>query len=329
MKKRFLLICLMALLSLAFAVPTLGAPTGEEFVNRVPMGAYVMGETVTYDNLKPVDLLLTDGKILEDALFALGDLENKTPPFSNNISSDPALERVSADRVKEVYESLFGPDSFSKIGNAKSIWGRFGILEYVEGKDEYAFIEMVGGGDPACNIRLEVISAESSGSDYIVKVRFGLLRYTEKTDLLGDTGFYTSTESVPLAYLGTSAEDDFDDGAYDEYLPVYTHTFKPNGDGGYYWYSTQMTEAPKKIPENMVWGYPEVEPLPTDTSSTESTGSTTDTSAADLLQTTSGTASDLLAMGGAEESNSLALWVAGGALVALCAVALVIFLKKK
>ena len=169
MKKQAILWILTVVLLFSLSCSCFAAPSGEDLLLQVPSGAYSEAGLVTLENLTYDALLHTEQKILEDALFASGDLKNTNPPFSAEIATDPALERVSVVRVREVFESLFGPDSFSKIRNSESLWGRYGILKLVEGADEYAFVEMAGGGDPCCLIRTQVLSTETEGTDVLVK----------------------------------------------------------------------------------------------------------------------------------------------------------------
>ena len=92
-----------------------------------------------------------------------------------------------------------------------------------------------------------------------------------------------------------------------------------------------MTEAPKKIPENLVVGYPEIQ----DTSSqntTQGSSDTVDTSDATNTADLSGRVTDTNSQEASSEltGEDLVLWASvGGTVIALCVVALMIFLKKK
>ena len=79
------------------------------------------------------------------------------------------------------------------------------------------------------------------------------------TSLYKDTVFWlyeTFDTSSPLVFIRCEDWDSFGvnpwgklkNGDFDEYLPVYKHTFKPNGDGTYYWAKTELDTPGKQIP---------------------------------------------------------------------------------
>ena len=224
----------------------------EVLLQQVPLGARLLNQKVSLSD-SPYVYWESLAVILNSALIDRGYL-TPVPPFSENPATDPNLERIPAETVESVFNSLFGPGSFDLIRHDR-FWGR-GALEYVESSDEYVYFENPGGGGPAIDTREEVLSVEETGDTLILKVRYGLFHFDSPhpCSIFADDSILNATVENPdarLVYVDESVGDWLLEGRFDEYLPVYAHTFKSNGDGAYYWESTEMIEAPKEIPEWM------------------------------------------------------------------------------
>ena len=310
-------------------------PSPEECLSMVPDGAYqAVDESITFKDLLYTDLLRNYGKIVLDKLFALELLKKENPPYSENPQTDPHLERISVKTVEEVFELCFGKGTFSLINPEFNFIGHGGVLTRLDGGDEYVFRDWRGGGDPACAMRKTIVSSATVGDELTLVVRFGICSImdfgTDPSKIFADVKMWAGEgQSSCMAMIPQEQNDAFRNGAYDEYLPVYTHTFKQSEDGTYYWYSTKMTEGPKTIPQNLVHSYPS--PSTNPASGTETDLPTSDTgtnlptesnSVDSSAPTDSGTAGD-------EESSPLWIYVAAGLAVAVAAALGIFFAVKK
>ena len=155
-----------------------------------------------------------------------------------------------------------------------------------------------------------------------------------KFSAYGDTVFYlrdniTSDATVLMDIKKADWEgktypwDLLDAGMMDEYLPVYKHTFKPNGDGTYYWAKTELETAGKEIPPSVLSAssVPEETPGNPATDNGETTAPATDTPA----RTDTSAPTD----GAAEEASFPWVWVCIGGAVVIVALGAVLLMKKK
>ena len=290
---------------------SLPAKISEKLLAQVPHGAYNMQQKITFENL-PGSSAPNVSSILINRLHALGYLKNDKPGDIKGYPADTTLETVPLQTVKVVFDSLFGVGSFDNLPN-NEIFVFNNQLSFIKSEGVYVYHSYNGSSDASCEFREEILDSTFSGNDYIVKVRYCLFGFyggakDELCSLMGDNSVNSNLQYTPLAYVEKDRVQDFREGAYDAYSPIYTLTFKSNGRGSYYWYSTEMTEAPKQIPENMVHSYP---------------SPTTDA----ITDVSTGSATNVVP----QEEGSSAVWivVAVVAVAAVAAAAVFFVLKKK
>lgn len=228
-----------------------------DLYDRIPKGAFSEDGVVTYDSLLEVSYGTPEQMIIY-LLYKAGLLSR--PDNGNSILGDgPEVPRISAQRVKTVFENAFGEGRFSSVQKKEIRSGdNTTHLIYEETTDSYRLLYHEGGGglsngawDYTCFLRGETL-------DDTVEIYVGYLAYRYEEN--GTWSFFHDAKAV--AYLdATAAVTRVPDSAYgrilrgdfDSYLPVYKHVFKENGEGGYYWASCQMVQVGKEIPEEVIF----------------------------------------------------------------------------
>ena len=312
MKKAYSIFILLAimistpwLLSATETIPTQALSVEKTHLQQVPEGSFVLDEKTTYQNLEEKQLQNNTAVILLRTLHERGYIKNFPLAGDENPDpeGDPTKERIPTETVKSVYDSLFGPGSFDRRPIKRFITG-FGSLESFSNPEEYVYYEPFVGGDSGQILRhTPIVSAKELNGSLIMRVRFASLyrSYYQPSFIEAD-----STGHV-IAYVSDSVENALKEGVYDEYLPIYEIVFKSNGDGTYYWESTEMIEAPKTVPESLGVSPSRIESS-SETKEPPTDDPVTDVPATDLPVETASKSSPTPA----EKQNGTILWFFGG-----------------
>ncbi len=296
-----------------------------QLLQYVPAGAYnTAGEMTVYNvpeyefGVGPVRVLFL--KLLDDGLIH----DTKSP------SSDPAecpdAPVFSEAEIKTHFENLFGPGSFASYAD-KDIRNVGQVLHYDSAKKTYTYVLSGGWGGGCPYYPYEAYEkVEKDGENLLVYVRYGTYGVSGETGKLWDFHYEGSSQERNPFSSGYDGDGEIFEklksGQLDEYLPLYCHTFKPNGNGGYYWASTRVAEAATPIPEEL---YPvkKVEVSTDDTEKTESNTDATPNTENSLQNTQSGENT------GTERTPMWPIWVCVGvAVVALGCMFIPVILKK-
>ncbi len=227
---------------------------------------------VIFDTLPSAEFTNNDNDILLQELSYAGIISMRRQAVYPDFDS-PYLPRIPAETVKKTYENIFGPGKFrhregQDIGDVVG-----GTLIYDKETDEYRFLCYTGGGgDPACMSRAAYTDITINEQEVVLYVRYALMSmgYQDNVPIYAGCSLLTDRKNaVPFSVIPeiddpydnpNSAQNRFESGFYDEYLPLYRVTFTANGDGTYHWSSTFLMEDAKPIPVEL---YPK-EPDPED-----------------------------------------------------------------
>ncbi|MBO5222687.1 MAG: hypothetical protein J6C26_10285 [Clostridia bacterium] len=259
MKKIFTLLLFAALLcglcTLAFAAEQ---PSAEELLKQVPSYAHT-GEK---ESILTVSGLEETGQSLLSIFFyglgCDGFLSEKTtyfqkPPTEEQLAACP---KVSAEDVEKTLVRLFGPDATTRFGELRDRYMSRGylVLERLE-DGSYAYYQYSYGGGEGSYTRDCFLRSETVGNDVVVYSRF-----LQAPPRASSIFWVSGSVSSDMVLLDLDQQEKkalpeyinpwnmIDKGMFDEYLPTYKHTFKPNGDGTYYWAQTELDTAGKEIP---------------------------------------------------------------------------------
>ncbi len=238
----------------------------DEFLSQIPGTAY-SGERET---IKTVEWGSTTdrsvGKVLIDELLRVELIPKDVPklydaPTEAELAACP---RVSVEDVSKTFNRLFGPNASDLLKDQKFLGGDVSSLQLTEDGKNYIYVPYAYGGGDGCAWRDSILSFEVVGQDIVITSRYakyaapsfggffvyGTTKNQSSAEILLDTvtGFDSADPSNPLIR--------FEKGEFDEYLPIYEHVFKSNGDGTYYWESTVKASDGRKIPFHRV--FPEV-----------------------------------------------------------------------
>ena len=149
---------------------------------------------------------------------------------------------IPEETVAEMFSSIFGK-GYEPDGPFCDVTGEH-IFELTEkdGSSYFLYYNMNfenGGGDIPWITFLDVYGYEYKGDCLYVYVNYCEYFYdtddeTEKTYIYGDTARQIKIKEDGMSdFLNRDTSDS-------SYYAQYRHTFKSNGDGGYYWYSTEL-----------------------------------------------------------------------------------------
>lgn len=305
--KKMAYMLMSLLLVFILTIPSAAAPSGKvidlpkeyaELYETIPMGAYA-GETVTFENLAYTDLGANYQSILISRL-----MQDKiiVRPEKYDVSSDPKenpnAPRIPLQTIKTAFEGVFGPGSFDQLENTQTFSNKTDNLAYEESSGSYVYTYYSwGGGDPGVSLYAKYIKIESGDGQISLYEKFALYGDYQTKCLYSDAKRLSNQEGT-LLWQGSEEDGNtllmkMDGGALDGYLPLYKHTFKDNGNGGYYWASTEMVEAGTSIPEEALTeetqstdistsSTPSQSNPPSASDATDGTDSQTDTGTSDI-----------------------------------------------
>ncbi|MBQ4323028.1 MAG: hypothetical protein IJC19_03730 [Clostridia bacterium] len=230
-----------------------------------------------------------------------------------------AKPTISVDKVTETFDQLFGEGASKRIQGMSTIGNKRHCLTLLNGGESYEYTHLTSGESNTRAWYTAHVRTEFSGNDIVLYTRFAETA-SKNYPIFWISENCKSDENPVLLIKGVEANKLSDElspwtrlknGEFDEYLPVYKHTFKPNGDGTYYWAQTELETAGKEIPLSVIDPSAKEENTDTSTAADVSTGSATDVMP--------------------QEEGSSAVWivVAVVAVAAVAAVAVFFVLKKK
>jgi hypothetical protein len=258
-----------------------------------------------------------------------------------------ACPRVSATDLRRTFDRLFGPDASKLLDGVERFGGDVSYLQLLE-DGTYAYVPYSSLGGMGGADRISYVKSERDGDKVFVYVRYAY--YSAPYPCIWIVGVRAGN-SEPYRLLSTVDTSGWSvqpwtrvaAGEFDEYFPIYKHTFVSNGDGTYYWDSTELVEEGKQIPLSAIYSPPATEAvggdgtastatdngettapvtdIPTTTDNGETTAPATDTPA----PSDSSVPSD----GAAEESSFPWVWVCIGGAVVIVALGAILLLKKK
>lgn len=201
--------------------------------------------------------------ILFREVIGLGIITGKEPVVSVDDLDPkkyPHAPRFTADLVRDVFESVIGGygtfDYFFR--NTKQIADNRGriLIQEPDGGYVYLVADAGSGGDPGGVTYTALIDTEIVGDTVYLYEVFG--EYDEDGDRFTLFGTFSRDSKIKTGQIASGLRGDGEvgknllDGSYDEYLPVYKHTYKANKYGGYYWESTERVSPAKAIPLSML-----------------------------------------------------------------------------
>jgi len=262
MTKKMLSILLILCVFCEFSVMSFAAEDDfalPDLVSQIPLCASSgKTETILTVDHGPAEIFGSVTAILFNGLMRDGLLKGTVPRFSSPPTEEQMKEcpNVSAEDLKKTYVRLFGPDALTVYGDLRESYAIYGYQVLTRLKDgSYAYYYYSYGGGDLNVSRRSYLRSETEGDNLIVYTTFA------EMPPVGDRifrlrGAYSSTE-----YLINLDQKEFSnlpagvdpwvmayEGRFDEYLPVYKNTFKPNGDGTYYWAKTEPFSEGKEIP---------------------------------------------------------------------------------
>ncbi len=177
------------------------------------------------------------------------------PPTKEQLAACP---KVSAADIEKTFTRLFGPDAVARFCGKDSYSTRGHLILTRLEDGSYAYYDYSFGGGDGPGAWTNYVRSETVGEDIVLYATFayGTLGGYDScwiSETVDDGG--KALLSVPKENLEKRAADPFKmlkTGAFDEYLPIYKHTFKPNGDGTYYWAHTELDTAGKEIPLSLI-----------------------------------------------------------------------------
>ncbi|MBQ4322849.1 MAG: hypothetical protein IJC19_02795 [Clostridia bacterium] len=256
------ILVLFLLLYMCFGMSIVGfateQPSAEELLKQVPAFAHTGKteniSTVPGDEFGQNPLSILFYGLQRDGLIPETVESFNAPPTKEQLAACP---KVSAADIEKTLTRLFGPDAVARFGGQES-YSAGGHLVLTRLEDgSYAYYDYSFGGGMGIGRWTKYIRSETVGEDIVLYTKFA---YGGS----GSGDFWISESvsdggkmllSIPKEDLEKSAADPLKmlkTGAFDEYLPTYKHTFKPNGDGTYYWAQTELKAAGKEIPLSLM-----------------------------------------------------------------------------
>ena len=233
-------------------------------IRLIPDASYGSG-TVTYETLKTAEFTNNNNDLLLQELSYAGIISMRTEDemvYPN--TETPYLPRIPAATVKECYEKIFGKGTFAALAGKDITDVVGGSLLYDAKSDEYRFLCYTGGGgDSGCLPRALYTDIATSEDEVVLQVRYGLVFRGSSSQIALYSGSsrlvdyqnakaFSVIPEMDRPYEQTdSAVKRAQNGVYDSYFPLYKVTFKANGDGTYYWKSTELVEEATPVPEEL------------------------------------------------------------------------------
>ncbi len=308
-------------------LPTEADSLAYSLLQYVPVGAYNTTGEITPENVPEYEFGAGPVRILFRKLLDEGLVHDTKSPSSDPAECPDAPVFTEAE-IKTHFENLFGPGSFASYAG-KDIRNVGQVLHYDSAKKNYTYVLFGGWGGGLSYLPYKAYEkTEKDGENLLVYVRYGTYGFSEEIVELWDCHY----EGLPqdLKSFSSGYDVGWPDGIYeklesgqlDEYLPLYCHTFKPNGNGGYYWAFTRVAEAATPIPEELYSGK-KVEVSTDDTEKAESNTDATPNTENSLQNTQSGENTET------ETPPMWPIWVCVGvAVVALGCMFIPVILKK-
>ncbi len=261
-------------------LPSQTESLAHQLLQYVPAGAYNTTGEMTVYNVPEYEIGIGPVRVLFRKLLDEGLIHDTQSP-SDDPAECPDAPVFSEAEIKTHFENLFGPGSFASYAG-KDIRNVGQILHYDSAKKTYTYVLYGGwGGDMPYRSYSTYVKTETDGEDLLIYRHYVMYSHSNETFALWDGHYEGSPQDLPP--FSTGYEDEWfgelygklKAGQLDEYLPLYCLTFKPNGNGGYYWASSHVAKAATPIPEEL---HPvkKVEVSTDDTEKTENTESNTD-----------------------------------------------------
>jgi len=310
----------------------------EYLLDRVPVNAYA-GESAS--TIESVGLMSGHFKcasyILLEELFRTGLIPKDVPEFGSLPSREQVLAcpRVSVSDVFRTFDRLFGPGASQLLKNAERIGGDSSYIQLLD-EENYAYVPYSYLGGMGSAYRICYVKSETAGDRVFVYARFAHYSAPGYPSIWisgwisgtpdGDFARYQLLDTVDTSDWSVQPWSRIDAGEFDEYFPIYKHTFVSNGDGTYYWDSTEMVESGKNIPLSVIASIPATESSDVSTA-TDTPGFSVSVPSTDL--STDGTP-DSGAPAPAEEGSFPWIRICiGGAVIAVLVAAALLLKKKK
>ncbi|MBQ1271883.1 MAG: hypothetical protein IIY12_00080, partial [Clostridia bacterium] len=157
-----------------------------------------------------------------------------------------------ASEVRKIYEQTFGSGTFEDFKYQDYFSNYSEHFRYESATDCYAYLRWSGGGGvDSASAYASFVKAEKIQDGVELYIRYGSYQSASVSSdgvfkMYRDSQMRVSGSATPYyTSLTWSEEDLLREGKIDDYLPLYKHTFRDNGAGGYYWVSTEMVQ-----PEN-------------------------------------------------------------------------------
>ncbi|MBO5220774.1 MAG: hypothetical protein J6C26_00485 [Clostridia bacterium] len=282
--------------------------------------------------------------MLFDELFRLNIIPENYKVLQHYPSEEELASslKIPVSELKNIIDRLYGKGAGDRAIIGQEFHHMKPELDLfpLEKEDAYAFCPAIYQGTSGLLYYSKQLDSEVVGEDLIIRSVYAEWEYGETgsdqkipvivysvENSFSERNYNTlatweeKTGTKPPFY--TKVESRIRGGEFDEYLPVYKHTFKPNGDGTYYWAQTELETAGKEIPLSVIDPSAKEENTDTSTATDVSTGTVTDA----VTDVSTGSATDVVQ----QEESSSAVWivVAVVAVAAVAAVAVFFVLKKK
>ena len=236
-----------------------------ELLLNVPIGAYAGNTVSSTDSLHGIEFGRSYGDIFMNAAMNRGYFV-----VENLSMNDPVPDyRMTVTEVETVYDELFGPGSYRALSDKDRIGSRGIYMAYDAERGDYYYVYAPWMGGVAGEVALEWFEkSEEVDGELRLYFRFALyLRqsYPAGYCICGSLeDFHHGIRKEPFgplaegnladpnhAYAGdwghiTLTEE------FRQYLPLYCHTYRPNGAGSYYWASSALVEAGTAIPPELL-----------------------------------------------------------------------------
>jgi len=339
----FVLILLCGMGALSFAKEE-NLTDAEYWSLRIPQSVYSAekSDSQTVDVSDYTGILVQE---LRSAGVLSGGYRFFEPPTEEQMRE---LPRIPVATVRETLDRLFGPGSGDRAIGSELFYFN-GVttpyrLLYSEEENAYIYYPYsAGGGDPRISeVYEKLLRVETEGENKIMYSVY--VRYVDGVNdgnTLGDLkGYYYLRGYDPeveghkfFARFESDVRDEVFSGAYDEYLPLFRHEFRPNGDGSYYWAETVVVEAGKQpTPEpgtDSDEGSTTTEAVDPETTAPVTDTPTTDTPTTDNGDAAVSTIDTPPTDGAAEEASFPWIWVGIGGAAVIVALGAILLLKKK
>ncbi|MBO5222538.1 MAG: hypothetical protein J6C26_09510 [Clostridia bacterium] len=268
-----------------------------EMYYSIPFGAW---NVAVYDDLLTWENVLSYGNIVNNRMIEIlyrdGDLDPNTPVIPGNWY-DSSYPRIPSDKIRDAYLEAWGPffweaklksiengsplNPKNEKGYPNSIGSDNCILFYEEATDSYIVYNeppmdrgALKSGD---HFYGRLLYTEEINGELVAYIRFGNYDILNGKCYLLPTNvehwFDKDNPIVPLLEGDHSSNYKEDKnsiynrlfaGMFDEYLPVYRLSFRPDSEGKYWWSSTQRVKESQPIPAELATSpIPETRPAGT------------------------------------------------------------------